>query len=75
MPNPFRSEADAFRLVMIIVAGAAAVIVVALLAGSVAGVVVAAGLIGFGLGVSWRMIRDALGAPPEDDATSPSRRP
>lgn len=77
MPNPLRSEADAFRLLMIIVAGAVAVIAVALLAGSVAGVVLAAGLVGFGLGVSWRTIREALGSGPEAEASSrsPAQRP
>ena len=74
MLNPVRSEADAFKLVVIIGAGAAAVIALSLLAGPEFGVVLAAGLVGFGLGHSWRSIRDELrtdrGA---DDATSSSR--
>jgi len=74
MLNPLRSEADAFKLVIIIGAGAAAVIALSLLAGPEFGVVLAAGLIGFGLGLSWRAVSDELRSDRRaDDATSSSR--
>lgn len=52
--NPLRSEADAFRMVVTIGAGAAAVIVLTLLAGARFGVVLAAALFGLGIGRLWR---------------------
>jgi hypothetical protein len=57
MHNPLRSEADAFRMVMTIGAGAAAVIVLSLLAGPEFGVVLAAALVGVGIGAAWRTSR------------------
>jgi hypothetical protein len=57
MHNPLRSEADAFRMVMIVGAGAAAVIALSLLAGPEFGVVLAAALIGVGIGFVWRASR------------------
>lgn len=51
--SPFRSEADAFRIVVIVGAGAIAVIALTLLAGARFGVVLAAGMIGLGLGRLW----------------------
>lgn len=57
MHNPLRSEADAFRSVMTIGAGAAAVIVLSLLAGPEFGVVLAAALVGVGIGAAWRSSR------------------
>jgi hypothetical protein len=52
-----RSEADAFRLVVIIGIGAGAVIAVALLTHPAAGAVLAAALIGLGVGFAWRRAR------------------
>jgi hypothetical protein len=57
MHNPLRSETDAFRFVMTIGAGAAAVIALSLLAGPEFGVVLAAALIGVGVGAAWRTSR------------------
>lgn len=60
MHNPLRSEADAFRWVVIIGAGAVSVIVLTLLTRPVIGVVWAALLIGFGIGVGYRSARGSL---------------
>src|SRR5918994_2647040 len=57
MHNPLRSEADAFRMVMTVGAGAAAVIALSLLAGPEFGVVLAAALVGVGIGSAWRASR------------------
>jgi hypothetical protein len=60
MHNPLRSEADAFRFVMTIGAGAAAVIALSLLAGPEYGVVLAAALVGVGIGAAWRSSRGSM---------------
>jgi hypothetical protein len=60
MHNPLRSEADAFRWVVVIGAGAVSVIVLTLLTRPVIGVVWAAALIGFGIGVGYRSARGSL---------------
>ena len=60
MHNPLRSEADAFRWVVVIGVGAVAVIVLTLLTRPVFGVVLAAALIGFGAGVAYRSSRGSL---------------
>src|ERR1044072_3714745 len=60
MHNPVRSEADAFRWGVMIGAGAVAVIVLTLLTRPVFGLVLAAGRIGFGVGVSYRSTRCSL---------------
>lgn len=60
MHNPLRSEADAFRWVVVIGAGAVAVIVLTLLTRPVFGVVLAAALLGFGAGVAYRSSRGSL---------------
>lgn len=51
--NPFRSEADAFRLLVIVVVAGAAVVAVGLLLGGGAGFALALVLIAIGL---WRAI-------------------
>lgn len=61
MHNPLRSEVDAFRMVVTIGSGAAAVIALSLLAGPEFGVVLAAALVGLGIGLIWR---DARGSEP-----------
>jgi len=68
MHNPLRSEADAFRFVMTIGAGAAAVIALSLLAGPRFGVVLAAALVGFAAGVAWARLR----APSATSGPAPS---
>jgi hypothetical protein len=60
MHNPLRSEADAFRWVVIIGIAAASVIALTLLTRPVIGVVWAALLIGFGIGFSYRAARGSL---------------
>ncbi len=60
MHNPLRSEADAFRWAVIIGGGALSVIVLTLLTRPVFGVVWAAALIGFGVGVAYRGARGSL---------------
>lgn len=59
--DPLRSEADAFKVVLIVTAGALTVIAVTLLTSSVVGFVW--GLLLFAYGV-WRLIRDYRAAPP-----------
>lgn len=60
MHNPLRSEADAFRWVVVIGAGAVAVIVLTLLTRPVFGAILAAALIGFGIGIAYRSSRGSL---------------
>jgi hypothetical protein len=60
MHNPLRSEADAFRWVVVIGVGAVSVIALTLLTRPVVGVVWAAALIGFGIGVGYRSSRGSL---------------
>lgn len=60
MHNPLRSEADAFRWVVVIGAGAVAVIVLTLLTKPVFGAILTAALIGFGIGVTYRNSRGSL---------------
>jgi hypothetical protein len=60
MHNPLRSEADAFRWVVIVGGGAVSVIVLTLLTRPVIGVIWAAALIGFGIGVAYRGARGSL---------------
>lgn len=60
MHNPLRSEADVFRLVVAIGLGAASVVVLTLLTRPVVGVVGAAALLGFGLGLAFRSSRGSL---------------
>lgn len=60
MHNPLRSEADAFRWVVVIGVAAASVIVVTLLTRPVVGVVWTALLIGFGIGFGYRAARGSL---------------
>lgn len=60
MHNPLRSEADAFRWAVIVGGGAVSVIVLTLLTRPVIGVIWAAALIGFGLGIAYRGARGSL---------------
>src|SRR5262245_17771738 len=52
-----RSESDAFRLVVIVGIAAGAVVAVALLTEPVAGAILAAALLGLGVGFAWRGAR------------------
>jgi hypothetical protein len=60
MHNPLRSEADAFRWVVVIGVAAASVIVLTLITRPVVGVIWAAALVGFGAGVAYRSSRGSL---------------
>lgn len=60
MHNPLRSEADAFKWVVVIGVGAVSVIALTLLTRPVVGVVWAAALIGFGAGIAYRTARGSL---------------
>lgn len=60
MHNPLRSEADAFRWVVVIGVGAISVIVLTLLTRPAIGAVWAAALLGFGAGVAYRNSRGLL---------------
>ncbi len=60
MHNPLRSEADAFRWIVIIGAGCASIVAVALLTRPAIGVAWAMALIGFGAGIAWRSSRGSL---------------
>lgn len=60
MHNPLRSEADAFRWVVVIGVAAASVIVLALLTRPAVGAVWGALLLGFGAGVAYRNSRGSL---------------
>jgi GABA permease len=60
MHNPLRSEADAFRWVVLIGVAAVSVIVLTLLTRPVVGVIWAAALLGFGAGVAYRSSRGSL---------------
>jgi uncharacterized membrane protein len=60
MHNPLRSEADAFKWVVVIGIAAASVIALTLLTRPVIGVVWAALLIGFGIGIGYRSARGSL---------------
>lgn len=60
MHNPLRSEADAFRWVVVIGLAAASVIALTLLTRPAVGVVWAALLIGFGVGFGYRAARGSL---------------
>ena len=60
MHNPLRSEADAFRWVVVIGGAAVSVIVLTLLTRPLIGAIWAAALIGFGAGVAYRNSRGSL---------------
>jgi GABA permease len=57
MHNPLRSEADVFRLVVAFGVAAALVVALALLTSPVYGVLLAAILVGIGIGFAWRVTR------------------
>ena len=60
MHNPLRSEADAFRMVVIVGVAAAAVIALSLAAAPRYGAVLGALLIGVGIGLVWRGSRGTI---------------
>jgi len=60
MHNPLRSEADAFRWIVVIGIGVASVIALTLLTRPADGAALGAALIGFGIGLAWRSSRGGL---------------
>jgi hypothetical protein len=60
MHNPLRSEADAFRWIVVIGIGAASVIALTLLTRPAIGAAWACALVGFGIGLAWRSSRGTL---------------
>jgi hypothetical protein len=64
--NPFRSEADAFRLLVIIGISIAAIVAAAALGGAQVGVPVALILLAAATRASFRWLRQSLQAPEED---------
>jgi len=60
MHNPLRSEADAFKWVVVIGVGAASVIALTLITRPAIGAIWAAALVGFGAGLAYRSSRGSL---------------
>src|SRR5436309_319180 len=60
MHNPLRSEADAFRALVIIGAALGVVVAVGVLWSSTAGAIVLAAEVGIGIGLAWRGARGSL---------------
>lgn len=60
MHNPLRSEADAFRWIVLIGIGCASVVALTLLTRPAIGVAWGAALVGFGVGIAWRSSRGSL---------------
>ena len=60
MHNPLRSEADAFRWIVVIGIAAASVIALTLLTRPEIGAAWGAALVGFGVGLAWRSARGTL---------------
>ncbi len=64
--NPFRSETDAFRLLGLIGAGIAAIVIAAAVGGAAVGVPVAVILGAFATRASYRWISQQIEAPDEE---------
>lgn len=75
--NPFRSEADAFRVLMMFVVAGALVVVAAVLIGGLAGVLVALVLLGVGAWRAWGLLQTwrREGSDPDPDAREKSGGP
>jgi len=73
MHNPLRSEAEVFRLVVVIVGAAALVVALALITKPIWGILLAVLLIGIGVGAVWRVTRGSeprsIAAPESGDDT------
>lgn len=65
--NPFRSEADAFRLLLIIGAAVVVITLAGLLGGPWVGVPVALLLIGAGIRAAYRWLRQGIENPDDDE--------
>jgi fatty acid desaturase len=75
LPNPIRSEADAFRMVVIVVCAAAAVIALTLLAGALWGALLGLLLIGVGVWLAVRTYLVWLGEGEATESEEPTERP
>ncbi len=64
--NPFKSEGDAFRLLVLIGIAALVVIAVAAVAGSMPAAVLGLALVLFGAFHAWRWLRQGLRQPPTE---------
>ena len=71
--NPFRSEADAFRVLVMFVVAAAAVIASAVLISTAVGAILAVIAIAIGLWRSGSWLGQMLGEPDDDVASGPKR--
>jgi hypothetical protein len=65
--NPFRNEADAFRVLMMVAGAGAVVVAVTLIAGTTPGFVLAVVLLGVGAWLSARWVRYWLGTREDQD--------
>ncbi len=73
MHNPLRSEADVFRLVVVIVGASALVVAVALITNPVWGILLAVLMLAIGIAAAWRVTRGSepreVAAPVSTDST------
>jgi predicted PurR-regulated permease PerM len=69
--NPFQSEEDAFRILVMIIAAAVIVIACAVLISTTLGAILAAIAIAIGLWRSAGWLKVMLGAPDEEDPPAP----
>ncbi len=67
MGNPFKSEAEMFRVLVAVVVAAVPVIALALLVGPVFGLIVLGVELGVGVGVLWRALRRRRAEPEEPE--------
>jgi len=71
--NPFQSEEDAFRILVVIIAAAVIVIACAVLISTTLGAILAVIAIGIGLWRAGGWLGAMLGAPDDDDRAGPKR--
>jgi hypothetical protein len=62
--NPFRSEGDAFRLLMVVVAAGAVVVAIAVLTRPLVGALVGLALVALALWRTWGWVRAWFAGPP-----------
>lgn len=74
--NPFRREGDAFRVLMMVVAAGAIVIVVTLLTRPLVGALVGLALVAVGLWRAWGWVREWFAAQPaSEEERDPGKEP
>ncbi len=69
--NPFRSEADAFRLLVIMGGSVAAIVIAAAVGGPWLGVPVALILLAAGTRATYRWLKVSISSPDEDEEEAP----